>query len=226
MRLGLYRSALNLLARQYRKYAFFDTVSIPRSQAKLIHVFRDSEFESELKRMHLLQKERMILREGIIAREGKRRKSLLFFKQFCFEDILILDIDGQRVTIRRGDSCSFEATRSGSLKQSAPENLLSQYQFTDTVAAKVSSRSISTPVTAPKGKEAVSQTNDGEGRHDNGGKQPAGHAPRKGPLFGEDPLLRMDPGYLKDPKKASDPPIPVTRPALKRVAGAEIDESF
>ena len=256
LRLDVYRSALKLLAKYYRQYAFLDTISLPSSQVKLIHEFRDKTFEGELKRMRLLQKYPMTLKEAR-ASDKQVRSNQLFFKQFRFEDIFVLDIPGQRVTIHRGASCSFEATSGGKLKESEVGSLLSQYQFIGPAASKQMSRSIATPDAQPKGGEKPAPKTGGEK------KETPGKAPRNGPLFGDDPLFRKrglehpdepaspaggekpagpeKPAGTEKPEgparpfgreKPFVPPKPATpppgpeQPVIKRLPSVDIDESF
>ena len=253
LRLNVYRSALKLLARNYPKYAFSDSVSLPAINAKLTHEFRDQAFEAELKRMRLLPKNQLILRDEVISSPRKRRNNQLFFKQFRFVDLLILEVDGQKVTIRRDEECTFSAGRGGKLKESELGSLLSQYQFIGPAASKQMSRSIATPEAQPKGGGQPAPKTGGEK------KETPGKAPRNGPLFGDDPLFRkrgLEPAKpaggekpagpeeptgadkpagpespfgrekpFVPPKPATPPPGP-EQPVIKRLPSVDIDESF
>ena len=256
LRLDLYRSALNLLAKHYKKHAFFDTLSLPGSQVKLIHEFRDTAFEAELKRMHMLQKDQMVLKDGCVSSKQAKKNSF-FFKQFHFEDVLVLDTPEQRVIIRRGSACSFEAARGGKLKESEAGSLVSQYQFTGASVSKQPVQPSTAPNTASK-TETGSASRKNVGRADEGKKGPSQNEPRQGPLFGRDPLLHKKgmaspewtgkpegetkpeeqdkPAGMKRPfgrEKPFVPPKPVTppvppqaKPLIKHVEGVDIDESF
>ena len=207
LRLDVYRSMLKLLAREYPKYAFSDTVSLPSINAKLTHEFRDTSFEAELKRLRLLQKDQMVLRDESVSTVRRRRNNLLFFKQFRFIDLLILEVDGQKVTIRRDEECSFSASRGGKLKESEVGSLLSQYQFTGPAASKQMSRSIATPEAQPKGGGQPAPKTGGE-KQETPRKEP-----RKGPLFGDDPLFRK--------KGLEHPEGPATPAGGEKPAGPE-----
>ena len=253
LRLDLYRSALKLLARKYSRYAFSDFISLPAINAKLTHEFRDLAFEAELKRMRLLQKDQTILRDGINSCTRRRRKNLLYFKQFRFVDLLSLETNGQKVTIRHDEGCCFSATHGGKLKESEVGSLLSQFQFIGPAASKQMSRSIATPDAQPKGGGQPAPKTGGEK------KETPGKVPRKGPLFGDDPLFRkrgLEPASpageekptgpeksagadkpagpespfgrekpFAPPKPVPPPPGPES-PVIKKFPSVDIDESF
>lgn len=221
VQLSLYRSCLKTLRKWYARYAFSDSVLITGSPSiRVYHECRDTAFEAELKRLRLSLPEGMLERSGASSSQQSKHNGL-FYRCFHFEDNFLLDIDGQKASIKHGQGRSFVSTLKGRLKESDATSLFPKYAFSamrrdekTTLTQKRSDISGSIANPDPQ-KGAAPDKPSSPTRPDNG----PSFRKKTGPLFGDDPLLG------KIPEKP-EPPVVTPPPSIKNVEGVSIDESF
>lgn len=207
LRLSLYRGCLKTLRKWYSRYAFSDTVFISGSPViRVYHEFRDLAFEAEIKRMRLPMTEMMIERRDSSSSQPANNRRRPYFKHFQFEDSLLLEINGQKVSIKHGLGRSFVSTIKGQLKESGISGLIAKYAFSG------SKREQKSETAQMKSELSFAETT----------KPSLGHTvypPKKGSssLFGDDPLL------VNNAQKTAST---ISSPTIKSVEGVIIDESF
>lgn len=125
----IYSVCLKLLKKFYVKYAFSDLITIKgKPNIKIYHEYRDRQFESELKRLHIILSDNMIDVPSCFSTHLNRRVTL-FYKCFQFSNTLIVDIDGDKITLNHGADRSFITTMKGCLKESDLIDSLLKYSF-------------------------------------------------------------------------------------------------
>lgn len=112
-RIELYDFILKRLLKSYSHYAISDTVLIESKGVKLIHEYRDMEFENELSRNKISFLPRVKAVTLPYSQRKPRRKS--FFSYFRFKDTLAVDVDGKKLYLAHDDIYSV----SGNLKANA-----------------------------------------------------------------------------------------------------------
>lgn len=224
VQLYLYRSCLKTLRKWYVKYAFSDKIVLSGKPAiRVFHECRDTAFEAELKRLRMGLQDGMIVRHGVSSSQPDKRKNRPYYRCFHFEDTLLVDIDGQKVSINHGKGRSFVSTLTGELWESDINSLIAKYAFTGSrheekaySSKKVGGISSSIADSGPlKGAAPSSPTT---------GPKPTSTPPspprrKPGPLFGDDPLFGKG---IEKPES----PVTTTPPTIKTVDGVTIDESF
>lgn len=183
VRLSLYRSCLRTLRKWYQKYAFSDRITLSgKPSVKLCHEHRDTAFEAEIKRLRLSLSEGMLERNGASSSQPEKRKRQPYYRCFHFVDHLLLEVDGQKVSIDHGDGRSFVSTLNGRLKESDAATLVAKYAFSG-------SRREDKPSSPSSRPKSVS-------------------LPRKpGGLFGDDPLFGKTPKKPEVPVSQPTPTI-------------------
>lgn len=202
----LYSICLKILKKYYTKYAFSDYLTIKGgAHIQICNEFRDSQFEAELKRMHIILSDSMIDVPNRHSSHSGSRGIALFFKCFHFSNSLFIDINGEKITLEHGDGRSFITTMKGYLKESDASNLLLKYSFSglykDSISTKTNSircqHSIQQDI-LPKNRRVSEKPNS---------------------LFGNDPLLE---GEIKQSKSLEGN----SSSTVKHLEGVSIDESF
>lgn len=222
LQLQFYRSCLRILRKWYARYAFSDSILLTGNPAiRVYHEFRDIAFEAELKRLRLSLPERMLECSGTSSSLRNGRKGLRFYRCYHFEDSFLLDIDGQKVSIKHGQSHSFVSTLNGCLKEAEPTSLIPKYAFSGRRRdVKVSGTNkgidISSSIagSGPQ-RRGIPDNPTSFSRSDNGPSIRKG----TGHLFGDDPLF----GKIQE---KPNPPVATPPPSIKNVEGVSIDESF
>ena len=224
VQLSLYRSCLKTLRHWYAKYAFSDKIVISGKPAiRLFHECRDTAFEAELKRLRMGLPDNMIVRHGVSSSQTEKRNNRPYYRCFHFEDTVLLDVDGQKISINHGKGRSFVSTLTGELKESDTNSIIAKYAFAGSrhqekeyTTKKVGGISASIAGSGPvKGTTPKSPSS---------GPKPTTTPPpppkkKAGPLFGDDPLFGKG---IEKP----EPPVTTTPPTIKTIDGVTIDESF
>ena len=224
LQLQLYRSCLKILRKWYAKYAYSDSISISGSQEsgiRIYHEFRDTAFEAELKRLRLSLPERILECRGVSSSQCIGRKDLLFYRSFHFEDNFLLEMDGQKVSIKHGRDRTFVSTLNGCLKETDATSLIPKYAFScirRDVKAACTKKKIGISDSITDSAPQIGYTSE---------KPSSSYRPNNGPSFKKESghLFEDDPLYGKSQEK---PETPATSPppSIKNIEGVTIDESF
>ena len=109
----LYRFLLRRLLETYSHFAISDVVALDEGDIKIVHEYRDLEFEGELARNRIdFKSEKLPLRLPVMKRKSS---SVRHFGYFRFDDRLTLYVDGKRLHITHDKYYSIDGTLSGRL---------------------------------------------------------------------------------------------------------------
>ena len=228
VRLALYRKCLLRARRRYSKLAFSDSIVIEGSPSvRILHEFRDVNFEAEVKRMRLVPQEVMGECTGTTSNWPDRNRKRGIPRYFHFKDSFSLVVDGQKTSVEHGDGRSFVSAVSGRLKETDAAALYAKYSFSASRRTPKKDASVRESLSAPASAARADSTSSvaAAAKPAVADRPTAADRParkRTGPLFGGDPLLKESQGPASEsPKPAAPEPVKV-----KKLAGVEIDESF
>ncbi len=122
MCIGLYQSLLRYLLKSYRHYAVFDSILIGAENIKVVHEFRDLEFEKELERNNIDVHSHLLLHDGAFVISKGRRSS--FFRYFKWKNVKSVYVGGKELIIEHDDSLSVKGNILGKVKSSSSEDVL------------------------------------------------------------------------------------------------------
>lgn len=123
--IALYQFSLRQLLKSYQHYAISDSVFIDDGKIKIVHEYRDIEFESELIRNKIGFKIDKIKHSiPISIKKSKTRHNFKFFK---FSDSLCIYADGKELFISHNVFCSIDGTIKGKVTASVCNNIIPQY---------------------------------------------------------------------------------------------------
>ena len=233
VQLALYRKCLTKAMRRYAKLAFSDGIVLEgRPSVRILHEFRDVNFEAEVKRMRLVPKDVMVECAGTTSHWPDRDRSRGIPRYFHFKDTFSLVVDGQKTSIEHGDGRSFVSAVNGRLKETDAAALYAKYIFSASrrgvkqeASVKESLAAPATPAkSAPDTTPSVAPTPSvASATADRPATAARPAKKRTGPLFGGDPLLKETQGPASEsPKPAAPEPVKT----IKKLAGVEIDDSF
>jgi len=120
--LKVYQWFLSILQKTYLYYAISDTIVLENGDIKIVHEFRDIEFENELKRNGIDIRLHM-LTTSIPFNAHKKRKGL-WYKYFRFSDLVSIYICDKELFIKHDSSFSISGTMRTRLKTSSPSDIL------------------------------------------------------------------------------------------------------
>ena len=149
---ALYKAFIERLARSYRHYAVYDTISINGGKVKVVHTLRDLQFEGELKRVGIPLTAKMVRTEMplMAARDGSR----LFRRFFKFEDTLSLEINGKHFSLERDKGVECATNMRGTVAVADAKAAIARTSFVFTIAGK-SAPKPSINISAPQHEIAV-----------------------------------------------------------------------
>lgn len=119
----IYQYFLRRLLETYSRYAIYDTITIG-DNVKVMHEFRDIEFEKELQRNKIDCHLKMRMSYLPVTYTKSRHKS--HFQYFRFKDLFVLCIDGKDVYIRHDDQYLIDGSLTCKLKCASSKEGLSQ----------------------------------------------------------------------------------------------------
>ncbi len=118
----LYRFLLDKLAKSYVHYAISDTVDLLGGRVKVVHEFRDLEFEKELSRIGYDVRPKMV--SGSLPHRSMRNGHSSSFRYFRFKDLLSVYVDNREFFIKHDKDITFDGTIKASLRQSVQEDII------------------------------------------------------------------------------------------------------
>lgn len=122
--IGLYQSILRCLLKSYRHYAISDTISLDCDRIKIIHEFRDLEFENELARNNIdVHPHKLSIDMPVSISKGKRK---CCFKYFKWKNLKSIYIDNKELFIKHDDSLSINGNVLARIKSSSSEDIIIQ----------------------------------------------------------------------------------------------------
>lgn len=120
--LKLYQWLLGRLQKSYLHYAISDTIIQENSRIKIIHEFRDIEFENELKRNGIDIRPHMLATTfPINARKNKRK---IWYGYFRFKDLLSIYINDKELFVKHDSSFSTSGTTLATVKKSSSSDII------------------------------------------------------------------------------------------------------
>lgn len=122
MRVRLYQSILRCLLKSYRHYAISDTISIDGGRIKIIHEFRDLEFENELVRNGIDVRPYLLSCE--MSFSNSKGSPSGCFKYFKWKDLKSIYVDDKELFIKHDDSLSINGNVTGKIKTSSSEDII------------------------------------------------------------------------------------------------------
>lgn len=120
--LNVYQWFLRILQKTYLYYAISDTVVLENGHIKIIHEFRDLEFENELKRNGIDIRLHMLTTS--IPFNAQKKKKGLWFKYFRFSNLVSIYVDDKELFIKHDSSFSITGTMRTKLKTTSPSDIL------------------------------------------------------------------------------------------------------
>ncbi len=122
LRISLYRAILRYLIKVYSHYAVCDTFTIGNGAIKVIHEYRDVEFENELIRNKIDTKAH--LSQVSIPACAAKKNNKAFFSYFKYKDVLRVYVGDKELEITHGNDVLVSSTMDVKLLQSTCEDIL------------------------------------------------------------------------------------------------------
>lgn len=120
--LKLYRWLLKQLQKSYLCFAISDTIILENSRIKIVHEFRDIEFENELERNGIDIRPHMLATTlPINARKNKRK---IWYGYFRFKDLLSIYINDKELFVKHDSSFSTSGTTLATVKKSSSSDII------------------------------------------------------------------------------------------------------
>ena len=120
----LYRFLLRRLLKTYSHFAISDVVALDDGDIKIVHEYRDLEFESELARNRIdFKSEKLPMRLPVMKRKSS---SVSYYGYFRFDDRLTLYVNGKKLHITHDKYYSIDGTLSGKLLGSSGDDCVFQ----------------------------------------------------------------------------------------------------
>ena len=176
-----------------------------RPSVRILHEFRDVNFEAELKRMRLIPKDVMIECAGATSNWPDPKRPRGIPRYFHFKDSFSLVVEGQKTYIEHGDGRLFASTVSGKLNETDAAALYARYAFSASRGGLKKDASVkdSLSPTSVTGRPVFADGPLAADRPAVTDRPVATDRParkRTGPLFGGDPLLKETQGPASEPR--------------------------
>lgn len=118
----VYRSLLSRLQKSYLYYAISDTVLLDGGRIKIVHEFRDLEFEDELKRNGIdIQPHMLTTALPLYATKSKRSVRFYYFR---FKNVLSMYVDDKELFIKHDSDISIDGTVLADVKKSSTSDII------------------------------------------------------------------------------------------------------
>lgn len=124
MKILLYQFMLKRLLKTYFHYATSDTIFINSRKIKIVHEYRDVEFENELLRNKIAFKPKVTEASIPITRQKSNRTR--HFSYFNFKSLLTAYVDARKVFVKHDESYSVYGDINGRIKISSANDAISQ----------------------------------------------------------------------------------------------------
>lgn len=123
MQIRLYQLLLKWLLKSYTCYAISDTISIDKGKIRIVHDFRDVNFEEELRRNWIDIRPKLLTTIGLPMRTEKKRHRINFYF-FRFTDVVSVYIDDKELFVKHDNLLTVDGTVEGVLKCSSSEDII------------------------------------------------------------------------------------------------------
>lgn len=123
-KIWLYQLFLRRLCKTYLHYAISDTIIMDNGKIKIVHEYRDLEFESELTRNRIEFKTDVV--DHSIPLSVKKNRVTGYFSFFKFKDLLSLYVDGNELFVKHDEAYSIDGTVRGKIRCASKNNCLTQ----------------------------------------------------------------------------------------------------
>ena len=120
-KIRFYQSSLRRLLKVYSHYMISDTITYS-NQIKIVHEFRDMEFENELLRNKIDFKPQLVSISFPTTRTKIKHKRP--FGYFKFKDLICIYVDDKELFIKHDDTISFDGTTDTKIKCSTSNDYL------------------------------------------------------------------------------------------------------
>lgn len=118
----LYERLLRRLLRSYIHYAIYDTILLDGGRIKVVHEYRDLEFESELRRNRVALKDDVVSQSLPLVKPKSRSKR--YFGYFKFKSKLSLYANGKELFISHDDNYSVDGTLRSKVRSSVKDEAM------------------------------------------------------------------------------------------------------
>ena len=214
-KIWLYRHLLRRLLRSYLHYAISDTVLLQSGKIKVVHEYRDLEFESELRRNKIVFKADTSVQSLPLAKPKSRSTGC--FGYFKFKSQLSIYVGGKGLFVTHNDSYAID----GALLSKVEASVREDYIMRSTIEA--SSTTFKTPIRRENRESEESPTPQPIPT-----KRPQRRpkpVKRSGGMFERDrDVVPVTPRPYPEPEEVVVEPEPQPETIAKR--GFEIDKSF
>ncbi|MBQ8542670.1 MAG: hypothetical protein IJ436_04275 [Bacteroidaceae bacterium] len=216
-KVSLYRFLLKRLLRTYRHYAIFDTIIIDGERIKIVHEYRDWEFEKELIRNRIEFKPKMrAVSFPIVERKSRTKRHFGYFR---FNNMLSVSVGGKELFVNHDDAHSIDGAIACKVRLNSSDDNISQ-SIIEILSAPVTATSQKGKSTTPanKGRNAATGIVD---------KPSAGTKKVPKNIFGRDrDILPITPQGSARPEMP--PPVVEDEEPPRRIEkkGFEIDTTF
>lgn len=119
---SIYKYMLNQLHKSYLYYAIHDTITIEKGRVKIVHEFRDIEFENELKRNGIDTRPHLL--SATLPFSTLKSKSKKWYSYFRFKDLISVYIDDKEVFVKNDSSHSTSGTVTANIKVSSSSDII------------------------------------------------------------------------------------------------------
>lgn len=213
----LYTFILKQLQKSYLHYAISDTVLLDGGRIKIVHEFRDLEFENELKRNGIdVQPHMLTTTLPLYATKSKRA---MWFSYFKFKNLLSIYVDDKELFIKHDSCISMDGTVLANVKKSSSSDIIcrsilelktgqGQESYGLSLANNVQMTENSRHTGNDSDKEKVAIVNKSKKSKSNS-------------LFGKDTILES-----VEKQKDVSPDIQQVNPVIIEKRGFEIDATF
>lgn len=124
MRIWLYKFILKRMLKTYAHYAISDSIAIGNGKIKILHEYRDLDFEKELARNSIVFTSDSISTElPATIKKGKSRWKLKYFK---FKDSLHVSVNGKNLAISHDELHNIYGSAKGKARCTHAKGILSQ----------------------------------------------------------------------------------------------------
>ena len=137
LRVSLYRWILMRGKKAYRRLAVSDVISMSGGRVKVVHEYRDLEFERKLKEAKIAVPHSY--NATVYPFESMTRGRQRGWKWFNFTDTLSVEIDGQKVSVEHGELYKVCGSAKATAKRTGPDDVLDAVFLTMAVSLAKSS---------------------------------------------------------------------------------------
>lgn len=224
-KIRIYQSALKKLLKAYTHYAISDTVTIGNRNIKIVHEYRDLEFENELIRNRI--KFKPGLETATMPSVTRKSSVKRHFGYFRFKDLLSIYVGDKELFVKHDDTHSIDGTVKGRIRCSCDSSCTAQSVIDILLAEKVErTQPMPRAVVRPRKVEETSDFPASTAKEKP--RQPQGNATRS--IFGREnekaPAPRKQAARKPVTEKPAQPEATEIKPPVIEKRGFDIDASF